>query len=128
MYCLLRKYSPGCKSGTVGFTQAGHEAVLGGLQIWQRGTVRMCDMSGNLRGVDYFWSLWKRDWKRFVSGYRHASKLQGHVKQRTAPCFTRRLFALGIIFQLAWHVREAALPRKPVQHSKQTRALWQPPA
>lgn len=66
--------------------------------------------------------------KRFVSGYRHASQLQGHVKQRTAPGFTQGLFALGIIFQLAWHVREAARPRKPVQHSKQTGALWQPPA
>lgn len=62
--------------------------------------------------------------KRFVCGRRHKSELRGHVKQGIA----QRLFALGIIFQLAWHVREAALPRKPVEHSKQPGAPWQPPA
>lgn len=96
----------------------------GWVQIWQLGTGSMCDMSGNLRGVDYFWSLWKRNWKRFVCGRRHKSEHVGHVKQGIA----QRLFALGIIFQLAWHVREAALPQKPVIHSKQPGAPWQPPA
>lgn len=62
--------------------------------------------------------------KWFVSVRRHTSERQRHVKRGTA----QRLFALGIIFQLAWHVREAALPRKPVEHSKQPGAPWQPPA
>lgn len=98
------------------FAQAGHEAVLGGVQIWQRGTVRMCDKSGNLRAVDIIFGHSGRETGKGLSlGTDTSARYKGMRNEGpTALCFTQWVFALGIIFQLAWHVREAALPRKPV--------------
>lgn len=49
MYCLQRKYSPGRKSGTVGWG--------GRVQIWHIGLGRMCDVSR------------KPAWGRFIFGH-----------------------------------------------------------
>ena len=106
------------------FTQAGHEVLLR-ISTFGSVTQRGCMIWKLTQSWLFLVTL---NWKRVVSGRRHASNLQRHVKQGAGPGLTQWLFALGIIFQLAWHVREAALPREPVQHSKQTRAPWQAPA
>lgn len=55
----------------------------------------------------------------------YGADTRGNVKHGAVLCFTQQVFSLRISFQLAWHVRDAALPHKPVQHSKHIRTLWQ---
>lgn len=109
----------------VNFAQAGHQSVLRrvtvGVQIWHHGTVRMCDKSGNLCGVDIIFGHSGRETGKGLSlGTDTQASYKGMWKRKTDGLrSTQRVFALGIIFQLAWHVREAALLRKPAPHSKQ---------
>jgi len=70
--------------------------------------------------------LWAHTCKQVTRPWETHTHTQTHTK--TALCFTRWVFALGIIFQLAWHVREAARPRKRDPHSKQTGAPRRPAA
>lgn len=73
------------------FAQAGHEAVLGGVRIWQRGTVRMCDKSGNLRAVDIIFGHSGRETGKGLSlGTDTSARYKGMRNEGpTALCFTQ---------------------------------------
>ena len=73
------------------FEQAGHEAVLRGVQIWQRGTVRMCDKSGNLRAVDIIFGHFGRETGKGLSlGTDTSARYKGMRNEGpTALCFTQ---------------------------------------